>query len=65
MISALTYLIASAVEWYDQNRMTRKTLSHAWDPRATEMVAIRETSSGAIGVPASDKEGAAPLPTMT
>ena len=57
--------MSSTVGWSCPNRLTRTTLSRAWDPRARVRVDGKETLSGAISVAASANEGVAPPPVMS
>ena len=64
MISTFTSFIASTVGWSVPNRVDRITLSCVWAPCDMARVEGRDTTSGAVSMAASAREGVA-LPNAT
>ena len=64
IIYVFILFITSEVEWSSPNRVTRTTLSHAWNHCSMARVDVRETPYIAVRVSASAREGAEPPITM-
>ena len=65
MLSVFTSFMSVAVGWSGPYKVTRTSLSRAWDPCSMARVSGRETPSGAVSMVVSAREGAAPPPAMT
>ena len=65
MLSVFTSFMSVAVGWSGPYKVTRTSLSRAWDPCSMARVSGRETPSGAVSVAASAREVAAPFPMIT